>query len=582
MQTNSSAKSEESVFEDISNLYQEGGGVIPPSHTEKIHENYLDLVKLQIDKVVGLVPCQEILRVETSQAPALQCLYKSGNRPCITLRPGEQHIAIDEAEDALLRGNMGIYQRSGKLVKIIHSKTSNSRSYIRRPDDALIIAEVDSIHLTELMGRVAIWQKNGTSEKGLKTIDGPERIAKMLLARGEWNFPVLFGVIQAPTLRPDGSILELPGYDEDTGLFFEPGISEKFPNVPEFPTVDEAKKALNILCNLIKDFPFEDDASRSVALSAILTALVRGSISTAPLHGFTAPKMGSGKSLLADVVGLIAIGKSNSVISQAENEAEEKKRLLAILLEGDSIICYDNIERPFESASLCSVLTEGFYKDRILGQTKSLGVRVTSTFLATGNNLTFHGDISTRTLLCKIDPRKEHPEQREFNINLREYIPENRGEIVQAGLTVLRAYHVAGRPKQDIKQFGRFEEWSNWIRSALVWLGREDPCKSREEIEHTDPIRLTLSNLLTAWFEVFGDIGYRAKDVVKRVFEGESDAHATLKEALIEFAADARGEISQRVLGNKLSSCKGRIENGLRLEISGQLQGTNLWRVKKI
>jgi len=37
-----------------------------------------------------------------------------------------------------------------------------------------------------------------------------------------------------------------------------------------------------------------------------------------------APKMSSGKSLLADVIGLIATGKVNCAISHAENEAEEK------------------------------------------------------------------------------------------------------------------------------------------------------------------------------------------------------------------------------------------------------------------
>ena len=201
------------------------------------------------------------------------------------------------------------------------------------------------------------------------------------------------------------------------------------------------------------EFEFENDVSRSVALSAILTAVVRRSIAE-PLHGFTAPKMASGKTLLADVASLIATGKSNACISHADNETEERKRLLAVLMTGDPIICYDNVEKPFGSPALCSVLTSTEFKDRILGETRSISVPTNCLFLATGNNLTFHGDLSTRAVVCcRIDPGVERPEERHFKRDLRKHIPEHRGRLVAAVLTILRAYYVAGRPKQDLKEF---------------------------------------------------------------------------------------------------------------------------------
>lgn len=57
---------------------------------------------------------------------------------------------------------------------------------------------------------------------------------------------------------------------------------------------------------------------------------------------------------------------------------------------------------------------------------------------------------------------------------------------MQAGLTILKAYHHAGRPEQKIRPFGRFEEWSNLVRSAIVWLELPDPCESRKGIEESD------------------------------------------------------------------------------------------------
>ena len=34
-----------------------------------------------------------------------------------------------------------------------------------------------------------------------------------LLRKGQWQFPKVAGVITTPTLRPDGTILDQPGYD---------------------------------------------------------------------------------------------------------------------------------------------------------------------------------------------------------------------------------------------------------------------------------------------------------------------------------------------------------------------------------
>lgn len=107
--------------------------------------------------------------------------------------------------------------------------------------------------------------------------------------------PVLTGIINYPTLRPDGSILDLPGYDAQTGLLFDPQ-EVRFPALPRHPDRDTALRALCLLKDLISTFPLVTDADRSVALSGILTALIRRSLPTAPLHGFNAPTAGSGKS----------------------------------------------------------------------------------------------------------------------------------------------------------------------------------------------------------------------------------------------------------------------------------------------
>lgn len=499
----------------------------------------------------------------------------------IKIISGELHNSINSAEYVLTSNKLGIFQRGGQLVRIIPEasspkKNNKKEEVIRRSPDSLLIAEVDPIYLTELLSKNANWMRFDERKDDWIARDCPEKIAKHLIARREWNVPVLTGIIQAPTLRADGSILEINGHDEETGLYFDSG-NILFNPVPVNPSKEDALNALNVLNGLLKDFPFENEESRSVIISAILTALVRKSLRTAPLHGITAPKMASGKSLLADVIGLICTGKNNSVIPQSENEAEEKKRLLAVLAEGDSIICYDNIEHPFGSPALCSILTQQSFKDRLLGLNRSLSVPTNAMFLATGNNLIFVGDTSTRVILCRLDPQCEHPEERSFDIDLRQHILNNRTELVHAALTILRAYHVAGRPKQNIKQFGRFEDWSNWVRSALIWLGMEDPCTSRKEIENSDPIRLKLGNLLEIWFSIFDNLPIKVEALIKKTNETDERSQE-LKEILSEILPKG---ITSRNLGNVLSSYKNRIEKGFRLEISGTQQRYTLWRVLK-
>jgi len=47
--------------------------------------------------------------------------------------------------------------------------------------------------------------------------NAPRPVATNLLARsGAWRFRSLVGVVTAPTLRPDGSVIDQPGYDPAT------------------------------------------------------------------------------------------------------------------------------------------------------------------------------------------------------------------------------------------------------------------------------------------------------------------------------------------------------------------------------
>ena len=518
------------------------------------------------------------------------------DRPVIELGGGKLPAIVDAAETALVSAlGDDLFQRGGLLVRLTRLESETARRGLRRAQGSLIIRPVELPHLVELLTVAARWMKFNEKVGGWVEVDCPERIAKTLAARGTWALKSLTGTIEAPTLRPDGSVLATPGYDDATGLFYDPG-NVSFPELKLNPSREEAREALRIFERLLSGFPFVDQNKErpgsdfAVAVSSILTALIRKSLKSAPLHAFGAPKMGSGKSLLADVVGMIATGRPCAVMSPGEDANEEKKRWLSVLLEGDPVVCIDNIERPLGGSTLCSILTQEIYKDRILGMSRTVTVSTAVTLLCTGNNLIFDGDLTTRVIPCDLDPGVERPEERHFDVDLYKYVPEHRAALVVAGLTILRAYVAAGRPPQEIPQFGRFEEWSDWVRSALVWLGATDPCVGRTRIEEQDPTRQGLGQLLVTWQDALPGRSVSVAEAIRTTEEpapmesSEETAlidyqHDRLRESIQAVAADRSGRINPRYLGNFLSRHVKRIEGGLRFERGDDRNKVATWLV---
>ena len=102
---------------------------------------------------------------------------------------------------------------------------------------------------------------------------------------------------------------------------------------------------------------------------------------------------------------------------------------------------------------------------------------------------------------------------------------ENRGAYIAAALTICRAYIIAGQPDKK-KRLISFEGWSDTVRSAIAWLGMEDPCNSMERVRADDPERGTLAALLEAWAATFG-IGYSHRVLLNEVVAAATRVNIT-------------------------------------------------------
>ena len=422
-----------------------------------------------------LAPATDELRKPAAQAP-------DGERPEIFIIPGKQPETIDAAERVLLANatRLRVFQRAGEVVRVVSLEREIDRAGLRRPTGAVQLAPVSTPILQEILDRLIAWKRDGP-KNGDKPADCPTRIAVTYLARvGEWRLPCLTGIIEAPVMRLDGTILCARGYDETTGLYFHG--EEDWPGIPDTPTRDEAETAVRELREPFTEFPFVDEAARSVLLTAILTAIQRRLLESAPLFGFDAPAQRSGKSLLAESLGLIATGRKPAATGIAKEGDELRKAITSALRENQAIINLDNITRPLDSPDLARAITQFEYADRLLGATQMLRLPTNVLWTATGNNLMFRGDMPSRALISRIDSGEERPEERVFKIgDLPAHLLANRKRLVMAALTIVRAFRVGGSPRQMVRPWGGFDQWSREIREPFVWLGLADPCADHRQ-----------------------------------------------------------------------------------------------------
>ena len=132
-------------------------------------------------------------------------------RPTIQFVGGKIPTIVDQAEAALVAAGLGIYQRGAFVVRPGQVSISVCN---KREVSAQRILEVGDHALVEALTIAADWEKYDGRSESWVTIDAPSKVAATYKQRiGRWRLPILTGLINAPTLRADGSILSADGYD---------------------------------------------------------------------------------------------------------------------------------------------------------------------------------------------------------------------------------------------------------------------------------------------------------------------------------------------------------------------------------
>ena len=340
-------------------------------------------------------------------------------------------------------------------------------------------------------------------------IEPPATVAATLLSRTGGRLPHLpqvVGLTCAPTLRQDGSVLHEAGYDPVSRLYHVPsGNPVLSPALMGTPTRDGALEAVALLEGLLAEFPFADAAvaAKAVALSMFVTGAARGGLRFAPMHLVRAAAAGTGKSYLANLAHVVLSGRFCPATNAGATLKEMEARIDAMLLSGHPVFSLDNLTGELKSERLNSTLTEPSVGVRPLGESRMVNVDNTVTVFATGNNVRPAGDLTRRVLVCDLDAKLERPELRQFKGDPIAAVMADRGKYLAACLIIPRAYILAGMPGA-LPPLNGFVDWSNLVRSALVWLGQEDPVVCLDAVHADDTTKQALHAAVAAWEAAVG------------------------------------------------------------------------------
>lgn len=409
-------------------------------------------------------------------------------RPQVVIRPGRAGKAVTAIYAALCTCP-DLYNMGGRLARVTDRTTLlNEHQLTRLVADHIDVVKVDDcggLYLVDLPPRCALMVLSDARDAGLRPLDG---------------------VATAPYVRPDGVLVSTPGYDPVTRLVLV------LPVCAPDPFADP-QEALAFLMEPFGEFPWATEQDRAGFVAALLTAVQRRVLPSAPAMGLDAPVQGSGKTLLARCLAVLSTGESASVSAYVKDEAEIRKSLLAGLLDGSGALVVDNVLGSFDSAALAAFLTAPTFSDRILGRSERIALPNRTLTLLTGNNLTPAGDLARRVLNIRIDPRMADPQGRNFDIDPEAYVSAHRQAMAMAACTIIKAYLDSGATPRPGRT-ASYEDWDTLVRQPVAWITGYDPLDRLKDTSANDPDREILSDLLHGLRSTFGLGEFDARDVL--------------------------------------------------------------------
>ena len=557
-------------------------------------DDLLDL-RRKVDELIANSPTLDLEAVPRSTALALTGStdhdfgeLTATDRPTVWLEKAQKPRITDQSLAILARDH---FQRGGQLVRCTHSVRG-----------VQIVAVTPESIDDALNRRIRFMQRKESRDGEVTEIEesAPPWLSKTIVQMQYWEgIRHLDGVQHGPFIRPDGSIGGLSaGYDSLSRMWVD--TCDDWRELAAPVSEEQARESVAVLLEVIDEFPWENEVSKSAWISIILTRLARSAIKgPSPLFVINATTPGAGKTLLTKLAGIIADGKSPGMSSLSRHDEEVRKVLTATLQTGQGIIVFDNVDADIRSAALDRFLTSTEWSDRLLGVSKMVSLPNLTVPIITTNNGKIGSDTTRRSISISLSPKEERPEDREFRIpDIEAHVIAHRHQLLVASLRILKYHFSRGCPQQKshsykdadgndrvatVKRFGSFEAWSDGVRQAVLGVGLPDPVLNGDPMKAADEGHAAFRGFLEAWRDWNKNWNGSAKQMLQDLASDQSEAALALTDAIHllagEMDLDEKGSPRPTALGNTIRKFVGRNYSNLRVEWKGRCSSGACWKL---
>lgn len=311
----------------------------------------------------------------------------------------------------------------------------------------------------------------------------------------------VLAVKNTPFLSASGSLVNEYGYHAEARTFLVPGLVVE--GVSPCPSDAEVEKAKRFLVeNILADFPLGGCKSRDEllagafdgegvpavahALALMLQPFVRAMIAGAtPAYLLDKKAAGTGATLLANLLSIIANGEEAAALALPRNKDELEKTLMAALMKGGDRLFFDNVNHEVDSGSLAAAITAKKYTGRVLGGSRMAEIEVQAAWIFTANSLSMTWELLRRSALVDMDAGLVDPSQRSGfrHADIVGWTKANRGQLVHSCLVLIANAIAKGLDEYSGPMLASFESWSRVMGGILHHAGIPGFLGNREELK---------------------------------------------------------------------------------------------------
>jgi hypothetical protein len=395
--------------------------------------------------------------------------------------------------------------------------------------------------------------------------------------------------VPIPIRKPNGEIV-LPklGFNPSLGIYCAPGAPE-MKLMPIELAVEIIEQALAGFCWETNGVNGNSNPQSKIhAIARMITPYARGVMGFSertPLWFFLGNRPRCGKDYLNGITQIIYLGHAFEDAPITDNYEETLKRIVSAMRAGRRMMHFANCQYHLNDPHFIQAVTGPTINARSLGSNDAKSdlelPNEIDYSLSANVGLTYRDDVEPRLRKIELAFFEEDPNKRTFpNPFLHDWIKANRGQVLSAIHSLFQHWISQGAPAGKTL-FNSFPRWAEVVGGVMVTCGLGDPCLAHEgeDLVGGDLREVAMKALYEVAFESFPEQWLKKGDIYDLIREQRENNERLSWFGDLDGDSKEKSSATNRT-GKALSSFRGRILGGIKLEIDASTAKSQQWRFK--